>query len=324
MTCVSITEAATDAEAARLESTPDQLALGAFVGAVLIGGSNFVAVRYSNRELDPLWGAGLRFALAAAVFGVFCVVVAAVAPARPHARPRARLRTARIRRRVRVHVLGDARDTGRDRRGRDGGRARCSSSCSPSRTGSSGSADGRSPGSLIALAGSALIFVQPDSASFGWASFAVLGLAALAASESVVVSKLIGLQHPVVMNFVGMTAGAAVLLVVSVVAGENLALPAEGKTQVAVVYLVAATVGLFVAVLLVVQRWTASSTSYIFVSMPVVAVVLGALIADERITLTTVARRRDRRRRRLRRRARTSRPVGTWLLQAPCMQACKL
>ena len=175
-------------------------------------------------------------------------------------------------------------------------------------------------GSLIALAGSALMFVQPDSASFGWASFAVLGLAALAASESVVVSKLVGLQHPVVMNFVGMTAGAAVLLVVSVVAGENLALPTEGKTQVAVVYLVAATVGLFLAVLLVVQRWSASSTSYIFVSMPVVAIVLGALIADERITRHDGPRRRDRERGRLRRRARPSRPVGTWLLQAPCMQ----
>ena len=28
---------------------------------VVVGGSNFVAVRFSNRELDPLWGAGLRF-----------------------------------------------------------------------------------------------------------------------------------------------------------------------------------------------------------------------------------------------------------------------
>src|SRR4051794_26854770 len=32
--------------------------------AVLIGG-NAVGIRFSNRELDPLWGAGLRFALAA-------------------------------------------------------------------------------------------------------------------------------------------------------------------------------------------------------------------------------------------------------------------
>ena len=36
------------------------------------------------------------------------------------------------------------------------------------------------------------------------------------------------------------------------------------------------------------QRWTASSTSYIFVLMPVVAVALGALVADERITVTTI------------------------------------
>ena len=50
-------------------------ALGAFVTAVLIGGSNFVAIRYSNRELDPLWGAGLRFALAALVFGVLCAAL---------------------------------------------------------------------------------------------------------------------------------------------------------------------------------------------------------------------------------------------------------
>ena len=143
-------------------------------------------------------------------------------------------------------------------------------------------------GALVALAGSALMFVQPGDASFGWSSFALLGLASLAASESVVVSKLVGPQHPVVMNFVGMTAGAAVLLVVAATAGESLVLPEEAKTQVAVLYLVAATVGLFLAVLFVVQRWRASAASYIFVSMPVVAIVLGALILDERITLTTV------------------------------------
>jgi drug/metabolite transporter (DMT)-like permease len=51
---------------------------------------------------------------------------------------------------------------------------------------------------------------------------------------------------------------------------------------------VAATVGLFLCVLIVVQRWTASRTAYIFVLMPVVAVALGALVADEPITLTTL------------------------------------
>ena len=40
--------------------------------------------------------------------------------------------------------------------------------------------------------------------------------------------------------------------------------------------------------LVVVQRWTASATAYVFVLMPVVAVAAGALVADEQITLTTV------------------------------------
>ncbi len=116
----------------------------------------------------------------------------------------------------------------------------------------------------------------------------LLGVGALAASESVIVSKLAGRHHPVAMNAVAMSAGAAVLLAAAAVAGETLALPRETETQLAVLYLVFATVGLFLCVLVVVQRWSASSTAYLFVSMPVVAVVAGALVADEAITVTTV------------------------------------
>ena len=90
------------------------------------------------------------------------------------------------------------------------------------------------------------------------------------------------------MNFVGMSVGAAVLLLVSWAGSDRLALPHEGDTQLALAYLVAATVGLFLLVLFVVQRWTASATSYLFVLMPVVAVAMGALLLDEAITATTV------------------------------------
>jgi drug/metabolite transporter (DMT)-like permease len=274
--------------APELEQAPDQLALGAFLAAVVIGGSNFVAVRYSNRELDPIWGAGLRFTLAAAVFGVLCL---ALRLSLPRGRALALdvaygllafgvaygcvywamqevpagiaavvlalgpLLTLLLAVAHRMERLG-ARTLG---------------------------------GAAIAIAGSALIFFQPGETRFGGRSLALLGLAALCASEAVVISKLAGRQHPVTMNFVGMTAGAAALLVVSTAAGEHFALPHAGKTQLALVYLVAATVGLFLCVLFVVQRWTASATAYTFVSMPVVAVALGALVADERITLTTLA-----------------------------------
>jgi drug/metabolite transporter (DMT)-like permease len=286
VTCVSITEAATDVEGSA-EAGADQAALGAFVGAVLIGGSNFVAVRYSNRELDPLWGAGLRFALAALVFGVLCVALRLPLP-------RGRM----LGLVVAYGLLGFGAAYGClywAMQEVPAGIAAVVMAVGPLLVLLLAVAhrlerlNGRAlAGALIALAGSVVIFFQPGSVDFGWSSFALLGFAALAAAEAVVVSKRIGRQHPVAMNFVGMSAGAAALLVVSAATGERLALPAQGKAQVAVVYLVAATVGLFLFVLVVVQRWTASRTSYIFVLMPVVAVALGALVADERITATTL------------------------------------
>ena len=48
------------------------------------------------------------------------------------------------------------------------------------------------------------------------------------------------------------------------------------------------SVGLFVLLLLVVRRWTASATSYMFVLFPVVTMVLDALLADEKITVNGV------------------------------------
>lgn len=269
------------------EGAPDQLALGAFAAAVLIGGSNFVAVRFSNRELDPLWGAGLRFALAAAVFGVLCAALRLPLP--------------------RGRVLGLVALYGLLAFAVTYGCLYWALQDVPAGIGAVVMAigplltlflafahglerlSGRSlAGALVALAGSVLIFFQPSEVAFGWPSLVLLAVGALSASESVVISKRAGRQHPVAMNFIGMSAGAAVLLIVSAAAGERTALPANGETQIALLYLVAATVALFLSVLLVVQRWTASSTAYVFVLMPVTAVVLGALVADERITPTTV------------------------------------
>ena len=42
----------------------DRLTLAAFVTVVIFLGVNFVAVKFSNQELPPFWGASLRFILA--------------------------------------------------------------------------------------------------------------------------------------------------------------------------------------------------------------------------------------------------------------------
>jgi drug/metabolite transporter (DMT)-like permease len=275
-----------DALAVRRTAAPDRLALGAFTGAVVIGGSNFVAIRFSNRELDPLWGAGFRFALAAAVFGL---LVAALRLSLPRGRALVLVMTYGL-----LAFGGGYGCLYWAMQEVPAGIAAVVLAIGPLLTlllavvhGMEGLSRRAVVGALVALAGSVVIFFQPSSIEFGWGSFALLGVAALCFSESVVVSKVAG-QHPVVMNFVSMSIGAVVLLLVAAAAGERFALPAEEETQLALVYLVAATVGLFVLALVVVQRWTASATSYAFVLMPVVAIVLGALVADEAIALTTV------------------------------------
>lgn len=266
----------------------DAKTLAAFLTAVVLGGVNFVGVRYSNEELDPIWGAALRFGLAAVVFAV---LVAALRLPLPRGRALALV--------VAYGLVGF---------GLAYGALYWAMQEAPAGIAAVVLAVGpllvlllavahrlerfsvrAAVGAAIALGGSALMFLEPGDADVGWTSFAVLGLAAFAASESVVLSKLAGPQHPMAMNLVGMAGGAAALLAFAAARGEELALPRETDTRLAVVYLVAATVGMFLCILYVVQRWTASATAYTFVSMPVVAVVAGAIALGEEITAAVVA-----------------------------------
>ena len=65
-------------------SSPDRSTVAAFSAAVLIGGINFLAVKLSNEELEPLFGAALRFTAAALLL---CAASAALR--RPFPRRRA-------------------------------------------------------------------------------------------------------------------------------------------------------------------------------------------------------------------------------------------
>ena len=63
-----------------ITSHSERVALTAFVTYAVLAGGNAVGVRFSNRELAPLWGAALRFALAAALLVVLMVVLRLASP----------------------------------------------------------------------------------------------------------------------------------------------------------------------------------------------------------------------------------------------------
>ncbi len=58
----------------------ERVALASFVVGSILAGGNAVGIRFSNRELAPLWGAGLRFSLAAALLLAVMAVLRLAVP----------------------------------------------------------------------------------------------------------------------------------------------------------------------------------------------------------------------------------------------------
>ncbi|MDQ3734547.1 MAG: EamA family transporter, partial [Actinomycetota bacterium] len=264
---------------------PDRLTLAAFGGAVLIGGSNFVAVKFSNAELAPMYGAAVRFTAAALIF-----LLLGWALSLPLPRGRALLgsavygalnfgvaygliyfalleisigMSAVIMATVPLFTLilavlhGQERFTGRG-----------------------------IVGGFLAVAGIGVLSLNSLEADVPLLYVLAAVLGAVAVAESTVVVKGFPRAHPVTTNGVGMVAGALLLWIASVVAAESWIVPEQARTWASLGWLViAGSVALFYLALFVIGRWTASASAYILTLMPVVAVALGALLADEPITL---------------------------------------
>lgn len=256
----------------------------AFATAVLLGGGNFLAVRFSNQELPPFWGAGLRFGLAAAAFVVMALAL--------------RLRWPRGRQLgltglygVTTFTLSYAlmywalvRVTA--------GMAAVILAAVPLVTPLLAAAQDLERldrrllgGAVVALGGILVMTVGPDGLALPLSGLLAIIAAALTIGQSVIFGKRVADNHPVMTNAVGMSLGAGLLLVVSAVAGEAWALPREPRVVWSVIYLVGGgSIALFVLMLLVVRRWTASAGAYAFVLFPVVTMLAEAWLGDEPLT----------------------------------------
>jgi drug/metabolite transporter (DMT)-like permease len=139
-------------------------------------------------------------------------------------------------------------------------------------------------GILIALAGVALMSSDPLRDDVPVLSLlAALGSALCFAQAAIVVRGFPGV-HPVTMNAVGMTFGAALLLVAALVAGDSIELPRRDETWAAIAYVVIlGSVVVFLLYLYVLGRWAASRAAYVFLLIPPFTVALSAWLDDEAV-----------------------------------------
>lgn len=259
----------------------ERVALAAFMTSAVLAGGNAVGIRFSNRELAPLWGAGLRFLLAA-------IVLLAIVAMLRLALPRGPALTGAVLygalqfggsfalayyALVRLHAgLGQTllalvplftlllAVAQRQERLRFAPIA----------------------GSLIALAGIAVLSqASLQEAVPPLSLLAAIG-SALCFAQAAIVVRRFPRVHPITMNAVGMSTGAALLLAGTAATREPVVLPERAATWLAVGYLVAlGSVVVFVLAVIVLRYWTASRFAYLFVVVPFVTVALSAWLDDE-------------------------------------------
>lgn len=262
------------------------MTFAAFIGAGSIAGLNIVAVRYSNVELPPLWGAGARFFLAGLLFTFivlaqkrpwptagtlraavwygllgFTAFYALVYYALVHLRAGLAGIVLAL---VPLITLGLAVLQRQERLGRDA-----------------------ILGGLLAAAGLGIVYRGELAADAPLLPLLAVIAGVIAAAQGSIVLKHHPRGDPYATNAIAMLVGASALLVLSFLRGESWVAPRQDATLLAFTYLIlVGSLVLFALFLYVLQRWTASRTSYQFVLSPIVAVAAGVLIAGEHVTPT--------------------------------------
>ncbi len=265
------------------DARPDRTTLIAFAGLILLVGTNPVAIRFSNQELEPFWGGGTRFTVSAVLFWAL-LRVRGLSPPRGRALAGAALYGA-----LGIGAFFAFAYWGLVRV--NAGLGGVIFATVPLLTFFFAVVHGlerfRWPalaGALVVVAGVGTVFGDQISEDVPVSGLLSLLAAALCAAETNIVVKRFTPSDPVVTNAVAMTVGAVFLLAISFLSGERHEVPERTDTWIALAYLVTlGTVGVFGLFLVVLRRWQASAVAYEFVLAPFVATALGAWLLDESI-----------------------------------------
>jgi len=141
-------------------------------------------------------------------------------------------------------------------------------------------------GALIAVAGIAITVGGASSADISLPHIAAIIAGTGFLAQSGVVIKRFPPNPPIMTNAIAMTVGAIILGVASLVTGESWVIPVQTGTWAALGYLgIFVTVFAFIFYMQVLSNWSASGTSYGFVIIPLVTVIIAALLTREQITI---------------------------------------
>jgi len=142
-------------------------------------------------------------------------------------------------------------------------------------------------GAFITILGVAVTVGGGAASNLSLPHIGAVLLASILLAEGGVLIKKFPPNPPVVTNAVGLTTGAIIIGVVSLIRGESWTVPTQPNTIAAFVYLaVIVTVVAFMMYMYVLNKWTASGTSYGFVIVPLVTMVVAAVLIGEKITMS--------------------------------------
>ena len=140
-------------------------------------------------------------------------------------------------------------------------------------------------GSLIAVAGIAVTAGGAMTSELSLTHIGAILMAAVFIAESGVLIKKFPPNPPMVTNAIAMTVGGFILGITSLVSDEKWTIPTQIGTWIAFLYLVIlVTIVSFVLYLFMLNKWSASGTSYGFVLMPFVTIIEASIFAGEEIT----------------------------------------
>lgn len=266
----------------------DRSTLAAFVTAVVFLGVNFVAVRFSNQELPPFWGASLRFIIAS-------ILLFGMTRLRNLALPQGAALTGA----VLYGLFSFAFSYGFLYWGLtrvSSGMASVTFATIPLVTLLVASLIGQERltwkgmlGAAIVIAGIAVVFIEQLKFDIPLIYLGSVLLGVVSSALSGIIVKYYPKSHPVSTNVIGMSVGAILLLVLSFFTGETRDLPSLPVTWLAVGWLVLSSIVGFVLIVWLLSRWSATATSYIGVCTPLVTVVAASLLAGETPTVTFLA-----------------------------------